>query len=153
MAYVTPTVRSVGDAVTAADYNIMANDVIQLATPAYGTLTSSSQVLLTTSYASLASVTITASGFRPVLVTWSVQFQEGSSGGTRTVSFQTYAGGVAVGVPTGNITAFYASHFGQASGQYIELPSAGSRTYAVYGKADQNSSVYYQYRQIVVTEI
>jgi hypothetical protein len=28
MAYVAPTVRSVGDAVTAADYNIMANDVI-----------------------------------------------------------------------------------------------------------------------------
>ena len=28
MAYVTPTVRSVGDAVTAADYNIMANDVL-----------------------------------------------------------------------------------------------------------------------------
>lgn len=30
MAYVAPTVRSVGDAVTAADYNIMANDVIDL---------------------------------------------------------------------------------------------------------------------------
>ena len=30
MAYVAPTVRSVGDAVTAADYNIMANDVIAL---------------------------------------------------------------------------------------------------------------------------
>ena len=28
MAYVAPTTRSVGDAVTAADYNIMANDVI-----------------------------------------------------------------------------------------------------------------------------
>lgn len=28
MAYVAPTVRSVGDAVTAADYNIMANDVL-----------------------------------------------------------------------------------------------------------------------------
>lgn len=28
MAYVAPTIRSVGDAVTAADYNIMANDVI-----------------------------------------------------------------------------------------------------------------------------
>ena len=28
MAYVTPTIRSVGDAVTAADYNIIANDVI-----------------------------------------------------------------------------------------------------------------------------
>ena len=28
MAYVAPTVRSVGDAVTADDYNIMANDVI-----------------------------------------------------------------------------------------------------------------------------
>jgi len=33
MAYVTPTIRSVGDAVTAADYNIMANDVIALAVP------------------------------------------------------------------------------------------------------------------------
>lgn len=33
MAYVAPTVRSVGDAVTAADYNIMANDVIALAVP------------------------------------------------------------------------------------------------------------------------
>ena len=31
MAYVAPTVRSAGDAVTAADYNIMANDVIALA--------------------------------------------------------------------------------------------------------------------------
>ena len=30
MAYVAPTTRSVGDAVTAADYNIMANDVIDL---------------------------------------------------------------------------------------------------------------------------
>ena len=30
MAYVAPTIRSVGDAVTAADYNIMANDVINL---------------------------------------------------------------------------------------------------------------------------
>jgi hypothetical protein len=30
MAYVAPTIRSVGDAVTAADYNIMANDVIDL---------------------------------------------------------------------------------------------------------------------------
>jgi hypothetical protein len=30
MAYVAPTTRSVGDAVTAADYNIMANDVINL---------------------------------------------------------------------------------------------------------------------------
>ena len=30
MAYTAPTVRSVGDAVTAADYNIMANDVIAL---------------------------------------------------------------------------------------------------------------------------
>jgi hypothetical protein len=30
MAYVAPTIRSVGDAVTAADYNIMANDVIAL---------------------------------------------------------------------------------------------------------------------------
>ena len=28
MAYVAPTIRSAGDAVTAADYNIMANDVI-----------------------------------------------------------------------------------------------------------------------------
>lgn len=28
MAYVAPTIRSVGDAVTAADYNIMANDVL-----------------------------------------------------------------------------------------------------------------------------
>ena len=28
MAYVAPTVRSVGDAVTAADYNIMANDML-----------------------------------------------------------------------------------------------------------------------------
>ena len=28
MAYVAPTTRSVGDAVTAADYNIMANDVL-----------------------------------------------------------------------------------------------------------------------------
>ena len=31
MAYVAPTIRSVGDAVTAADYNIMANDVIETA--------------------------------------------------------------------------------------------------------------------------
>jgi len=31
MAYVAPTVRSVGDAVTAADYNIVANSVIALA--------------------------------------------------------------------------------------------------------------------------
>jgi len=30
MAYVAPTTRSVGDAVTAADYNIMANDVIAI---------------------------------------------------------------------------------------------------------------------------
>jgi len=30
MAYVAPTIRSVGDAVTAADYNIMANDVLAL---------------------------------------------------------------------------------------------------------------------------
>ena len=30
MAYVAPTIRSVGDAVTAADYNIMANDVIAI---------------------------------------------------------------------------------------------------------------------------
>ena len=32
MAYVAPTVRSVGDAVTAADYNIMVNDMLALAT-------------------------------------------------------------------------------------------------------------------------
>ena len=33
MAYVAPTIRSAGDAVTAADYNIMANNAIFLAKP------------------------------------------------------------------------------------------------------------------------
>ena len=39
MAYVAPTVRSAGDAVTAADYNIMANNDIQIATMARGVFT------------------------------------------------------------------------------------------------------------------
>ena len=39
MAYVAPTVRSVGDAVTAADYNIMANSVIQVAGLSQGVFT------------------------------------------------------------------------------------------------------------------
>jgi len=39
MAYVAPTVRSVGDAVTAADYNIMANDVLQFAPMVQGVFT------------------------------------------------------------------------------------------------------------------
>lgn len=39
MPYVTPTVRSVGDAVTAADYNIVANDVIQIGGLAQGVFT------------------------------------------------------------------------------------------------------------------
>ena len=39
MAYTAPTVRSVGDAVTAADYNIMANNDIQIATMARGVFT------------------------------------------------------------------------------------------------------------------
>lgn len=39
MAYVAPTVRSVGDAVTAADYNIMANDVLQFAPFVQGVFT------------------------------------------------------------------------------------------------------------------
>lgn len=39
MAYVAPTIRSVGDAVTAADYNIMANDVLQFAPMVQGVFT------------------------------------------------------------------------------------------------------------------
>jgi hypothetical protein len=39
MAYVAPTIRSVGDAVTAADYNIMANDVLQFAPFVQGVFT------------------------------------------------------------------------------------------------------------------
>ena len=39
MAYVAPTTRSVGDAVTAADYNIMANDVLQFAPMVQGVFT------------------------------------------------------------------------------------------------------------------
>ena len=39
MAYVAPTTRSVGDAVTVADYNIMANNDIQIATMARGVFT------------------------------------------------------------------------------------------------------------------
>ena len=64
MAYVAPTVRSVGDAVTAADYNIMANDVLDhesrisdvglyhIATNTISAVNSSSFVsLLTSTYA------------------------------------------------------------------------------------------------------
>jgi len=39
MAYVAPTVRSVGDAVTAADYNIMANNALQFAPFVQGVFT------------------------------------------------------------------------------------------------------------------
>ena len=39
MAYVAPTIRSVGDAVTAADYNIIANDVLQFAPMVQGVFT------------------------------------------------------------------------------------------------------------------
>ena len=39
MAYVAPTIRSVGDAVTAADYNIMANNALQFAPFVQGVFT------------------------------------------------------------------------------------------------------------------
>jgi len=44
MAYVAPTTRSVGDAVTAADYNIMANNAIFLAKPPMARLRLTSNV-------------------------------------------------------------------------------------------------------------
>ena len=44
MAYVAPTIRSAGDAVTAADYNIMANNAIFLAKPPMARLRLTSNV-------------------------------------------------------------------------------------------------------------
>ena len=44
MAYVAPTVRSVGDAVTAADYNILANNAIFFAKPPMARLRLTSNV-------------------------------------------------------------------------------------------------------------
>jgi hypothetical protein len=154
MAWTTPGTATAGEVLTAAFWNANVRDNLnEIVTPAYGIATAENQVLLTTAYQSMLSVTITASGIRPVLVTWSVSFQEGGSGSSKLVEFQTYAAGSAVGVSTGSITAFFNSNFGQASGQYIEKPAAGSRTYAVYGKANNNSSVYYDNRTLVVTEI
>lgn len=51
MAYVAPTVRSVGDAVTAADYNIMANDVIAI----YGSVKRLDHQTFTGTYTSTSS--------------------------------------------------------------------------------------------------
>jgi hypothetical protein len=54
MAYVAPTIRSVGDAVTAADYNIMANDVLDHESRI---LTTGLVLVNTTSFTSVTSVT------------------------------------------------------------------------------------------------
>ena len=61
MAYVAPTIRSVGDAVTAADYNIMANDVINLralANVQSVLLTSSLTQAVTTTFTNLTGMTV-----------------------------------------------------------------------------------------------
>ena len=80
MAYTTPTIRSVGDAVTAADYNIMANNAIAIRA-AQVNLKSTFVNAITfstssTSFVDLTGMTVSitpTSASSKVMVWWSVQ--------------------------------------------------------------------------------
>jgi hypothetical protein len=67
MAYVAPTVRSAGDAVTAADYNIMANDVIAI----YDSVKRLDHQTLTGTYSSTSSTMAGAADIFASDLSWS----------------------------------------------------------------------------------
>ena len=109
MAYVAPTVRSVGDAVTAADYNIMANDIIYLRALANvqsvhnstsQTLTSSSTVYTFYTFPSL-SVSITPTFNTSKILIMSNFFV--SVGSSRNAIIRFMRDSTAIGVGTGSV--------------------------------------------------
>jgi hypothetical protein len=157
MAYTAPGTVTAGDVATAAAWNVVVNDVIDLnsrvTSPAGTAVNDTATQVLTTSYASVLAVTITLSGTRPVLINWTVSAQNAVSGADRTAQFQLYAAGAGVGINTGTITVRSTNDWISTSGSYIETPASGSRTYAIYGLASLNSAVNCRNRMLTVTEI
>ena len=82
MAYIAPTIRSVGDAVTAADQNIIANDILQFAPFVQG--------VFTTEAVRNAAITSPTEGMHAYL----------------TASTETTAAGVNTAIPTGIQTIY-----------------------------------------------
>lgn len=109
LAYVAPTLRSVGDAVTAADQNIIANDILQFAPFVQG--------VFTTEAVRNAAITSPTEGMHAYL----------------TASTETTAAGTNTAIPTGIQTIYDGSGWVTVTDVGAWSPSTSTRAVASFG--------------------
>ena len=140
MAYVAPTIRSVGDAVTAADYNIMANDVINLrglANVVQGTYSTATLCQNTTYITTNLAATITpTSNTSRVKISYSIYGSKNSGDSQNAIFLKLYVGATAI-EESERIYCLYTSTastlHGVISDVYLHSPATTSATtYTVY---------------------
>jgi len=164
MTYVAPTIRSVGDAVTAADYNIMANDVIDtravLVNLKSTSLTTSTTVTITSggTYYDISglSISITPTSATSKIMIWAQV--DSALGADNVVAFRLVRDSTAIGVATSvgsripaSTGAFYGTavmssttgHF-PVPIQFLDSPATTSATtYKIQTTSNASSQIVY----------
>jgi hypothetical protein len=99
--------------------------------------------ILTTSYATYVTVTITATG-RPVVVNMSAVYSNANSSANRTVDFRVQMGGVTIGEELTGLYSPWVSGIQtplSTADNFLVTPASGSRTFTLQAKASNVSSV------------
>jgi hypothetical protein len=149
MPYVAPTTHVAGETLPAADWNVVVNDVIALATRPYFSVTSAAAQTGVTSGTALTGMTGTSTFTgAPVLVKWGCQYSGAATG--QYITFGVYLDGVLKGFNHG----FYLpslSSSALATDWAIVTPTAGSHTITIQCASasttwivDSRQMVYYE---------
>jgi len=164
MAYVAPTVRSVGDAVTAADYNIVVNDLINLrglANVVQGTYSTATICQNTTYITTNLAATITpTSNTSKIKISYSIYASKNSGDASNAVNLKLYVGATPIeeteriyNLYTATATTLHAV----VSDVYLHSPATTSATtYTVYfacGVSGTNCAAVHNYNADAVGHI
>jgi hypothetical protein len=150
-AWVQPTLPTGGTSLQILQKSSGSDYAASWVTRASATGTSSPSLILSTSWTTHITLTITCSG-RPVFVNWNAFYWNGNSGAMRSVGFRAQLDGVTIGISPSGINIPNPETDFKSEGILV-TPTAGSRTFTFQGICGTASACILNSASLVVYEI